>query len=541
VRAADERLLHAAEKGDVAAAQAALDEGADPLAHVLGTMTALHVAAKDGKTKVVRFLLEKAPYDSMLLRDVHFVARGSVRGREEVVELIEAAIEDADRRQRNLPPVERPARAPFVPRTLRGALLFAIHEDDVQAARAAIANGADANQADDEGFTPLMAAARSGDLALVELLLDAGADPLPRYIGGNRASDLADQARYYELAEVLWRAEVVADLKAPRTYLNNFTHEIGGRTGEEKFIFYAGGRFFHACWVTAEKRLGEVRWWDEAEFRQVLSHGQYGASARQFFGDYNEIPEKVLREAPARAERSEEILRRLEGGRLQLVLTRSWREKATPRWYVRRHDSQWLLVMGADLTPITAERARSEVEETLREPPEAELVPVDAAASRRAATAVKSARTALRRLLAGAVWVDGNQLHFAVNGRLYFGLRKGKRGALESAAEQPEDTIFDDLFRAYSRRGRPQIAAEPRVHKQAAPLVDEGGLLARLEAGQVALGWRDARLYLGEDGKMMKFGASSSREVSPSELLEILRTKRYAWVERRVEKRARPR
>ena len=67
---ADETLLHAAERGDAGAAQAALDEGAD--------------------------------------------------------------------RERGLPPVQRPAAVPFVPRTPQEALLLAIYDGDLDGARRAL-------------------------------------------------------------------------------------------------------------------------------------------------------------------------------------------------------------------------------------------------------------------------------------------------------------------------------------------------------------------------------------------------------------------
>lgn len=90
--------LHlAARRGHVEVVELLLAKGADPLADDAGTMTPLHVAARDGKTKVVRLLLEQARCSSGVLRDVLFVASGSVRGRPEVVALIESALERAAR------------------------------------------------------------------------------------------------------------------------------------------------------------------------------------------------------------------------------------------------------------------------------------------------------------------------------------------------------------------------------------------------------------------------------------------------------------
>jgi len=52
--------------------------------------------------------------------------------------------------------------------------------------------GADPNGRDADGFTPLHSAARSGDVALVGLLLARGADPELEADDGTRAVDLAE-------------------------------------------------------------------------------------------------------------------------------------------------------------------------------------------------------------------------------------------------------------------------------------------------------------------------------------------------------------
>ena len=60
------------------------------------------------------------------------------------------------------------------------------------------------NRADEEqGFTPLMLAARRGCKECVELLLQAGADPQARTAGGKSAADLAAINRRQAVLELL--------------------------------------------------------------------------------------------------------------------------------------------------------------------------------------------------------------------------------------------------------------------------------------------------------------------------------------------------
>lgn len=59
--------------------------------------------------------------------------------------------------------------------------------------------GADPNVQQQGGWTPLMAAARHGDLEILELLLEAGADPATRADDGTTAADLADESVVHEL------------------------------------------------------------------------------------------------------------------------------------------------------------------------------------------------------------------------------------------------------------------------------------------------------------------------------------------------------
>ena len=56
-------------------------------------------------------------------------------------------------------------------------LVAAVHEDDINAARQAIAEGADVNYEDEDGDTPLMTASWLGQLDMVKLLLEHKANP----------------------------------------------------------------------------------------------------------------------------------------------------------------------------------------------------------------------------------------------------------------------------------------------------------------------------------------------------------------------------
>jgi cytohesin len=72
-------------------------------------------------------------------------------------------------------------------------LLQACHKGQVKRAARAIENGAHPNTSSDEfGFTPLMSAARQGNLELVELLIDAGAVVKARSSHGVTALQMAD-------------------------------------------------------------------------------------------------------------------------------------------------------------------------------------------------------------------------------------------------------------------------------------------------------------------------------------------------------------
>ncbi|WP_221089447.1 ankyrin repeat domain-containing protein [Deinococcus aquaedulcis] len=70
-------------------------------------------------------------------------------------------------------------------------------------ARALVMAGADVNAAQQDDFTPLMAAAQNGDAELVAFLRGCGADAGATTSAGQRAADFAREEGHHELAEAL--------------------------------------------------------------------------------------------------------------------------------------------------------------------------------------------------------------------------------------------------------------------------------------------------------------------------------------------------
>jgi ankyrin repeat protein len=214
--------LHlAAARGHVQMVQLLLTAGADPLLPETRTgASPLHKAAQGGSVGVARLLLDHGAHidqrsplhgntpliDAVWHKHLPMVEflleRGAdteVRGRlgytagdmralagHDDMTPFEEAIERArrDRAARRDEPLRRAAR-----------------DGDAEAARAAIAAGADLDSLDADGQNPLLDAAMSGHAEVVAVLLDAGADP--RIVDrGNMLATPGHKAGYMGHAEV---------------------------------------------------------------------------------------------------------------------------------------------------------------------------------------------------------------------------------------------------------------------------------------------------------------------------------------------------
>lgn len=87
-----------------------------------------------------------------------------------------------------------------------GALLSAAYEGDAARVAALIRSGADVNEANAFGATPMGEAARRGDTAVLKLLLDAGADPQSANADGETALMVVARTGKIDAAQLLLKA-----------------------------------------------------------------------------------------------------------------------------------------------------------------------------------------------------------------------------------------------------------------------------------------------------------------------------------------------
>jgi hypothetical protein len=88
-------------------------------------------------------------------------------------------------------------------------LVAAAGGDDIEAVKARLASGADPNQVDNsqiKGWTPLMAAARSGRISIAEVLLKAGANPNAQNEYGGTALDITRANGHSAIVQLLQAA-----------------------------------------------------------------------------------------------------------------------------------------------------------------------------------------------------------------------------------------------------------------------------------------------------------------------------------------------
>ena len=196
-------LALAAENGSAAFIELLLDAGADPDAATPEGETALLTVARTGRADAVRLLLD----------------RGADPNRAE---------------------------------GWRGqtALMWAAAENNLAAAEALLAGGADVHERSTGGFSPLTFAVRAGHLDMTRLLVEAGASPEETLFDGTSALVLATRNGHYELGAYLldagadpnaddqgWTAlHEIKWTRRPNLGFNNPPPLVTGATSDLEFV-----------------------------------------------------------------------------------------------------------------------------------------------------------------------------------------------------------------------------------------------------------------------------------------------------------------
>ena len=147
-----------------------LEHGAHPEVRAADGTTALFLAAANGSTEVVRLLLTRGANPGVAREGQTPRQAAAARGRVDTAAALEAA------------------------ETLGGQLLQAASDGQGTLVRQLLARGAPATITDSAGVSPVMFAARNGDLGTLQFLLSRGADVLARDNQGLTALDWAEKS-----------------------------------------------------------------------------------------------------------------------------------------------------------------------------------------------------------------------------------------------------------------------------------------------------------------------------------------------------------
>ncbi len=142
-----------------------LKNGANIMAMNSVDMTPLHLAARDGQTEVVRFIVEMgSDISERVIDDVLYVARMSVHSNEAIYKMI------YDYRLKIVRPSVDSSD------DVNEVLLVSAENGDLASVVKALEAGADPDVMDGRGMRPLLWAALRGHFEIVKHLLDHGAD-----------------------------------------------------------------------------------------------------------------------------------------------------------------------------------------------------------------------------------------------------------------------------------------------------------------------------------------------------------------------------
>jgi ankyrin repeat protein len=228
---ADAQFLHAVEKGDLKAAQAALENGADVNAKDNISQTALIACARSGNKDILALLLKKGANVNAKMRIVDSdnwnsnLASADSEYEKHVGTLEEMAVTNKDDGIRNM--LDTNGRVALMEAAEKGhveiaqmlldhgaavdektdngttALMITTMLGHKKIVELLINCGADVNAKAEYGWTALMSAAKEGHTEIVKLLVDAGADSSLRNTNGISALNLAEKYGHKETADLL--------------------------------------------------------------------------------------------------------------------------------------------------------------------------------------------------------------------------------------------------------------------------------------------------------------------------------------------------
>jgi ankyrin repeat protein len=179
-------LWAACQNGSAAMVRKLLEAGANPNAALLSGETPLMTAARSGQPEVVRLLLAKnAIVNARATRSQTALMWAVAQQHHEVVKLLLAHGADVKARtdtwnqlwQTGPDQDIHPDYHVWIRQGGFTPLLFAAREGDLESARLLVAAGADVNDETAQGISATVLAAHSGNGDLVEFLLEKGADP----------------------------------------------------------------------------------------------------------------------------------------------------------------------------------------------------------------------------------------------------------------------------------------------------------------------------------------------------------------------------
>lgn len=178
-------LWLAAENGSMAVTKRLLDAGADPNLRLLAGESALMVAARGGFAPVVQALLAKNadPNFAGTRGQTALMWAASQKHPEAVKALLADKRTNVQAKSSEwgevmaIPPHGYLPYNKYIPRGVETALMFAAYSGDLESAKLLVNAGANVNDTDAWGLTPLVLAEHSGFTDMALYFLDKGADP----------------------------------------------------------------------------------------------------------------------------------------------------------------------------------------------------------------------------------------------------------------------------------------------------------------------------------------------------------------------------